>query len=186
VDRIFLRPLVKDDITDNYISWFNDKTVTQFLEVRGESLTKQTIIDYIENGRKTQLYYMYAICLAENNKHIGNLKIGPIDYKHNISDLITVIGDRKYWGKGLATEAIRQGIKLSFEKYNIRKLCAGIYSENIASIKSYTKAGFLIEAVLKNHFILNGKYQDKVIISYFNPSFPPNNQLRLKHNRIQK
>lgn len=171
VERVFLRPLTKDDVTENYLSWFNDETVTKFLEVSGGSLTKQIVIDYIQNGIDTKSYYMYAICLVENKKHIGNLKIGPIDYRHNFSDFITVIGDRTQWGKGLATEAIKLGINLAFDKYKIRMLSAGISSDNIGSIKAYTNAGFIIAGILKNHYFFNNKYQDRVMVSCFNPYY---------------
>jgi len=171
MERIFLRLLTKDDITENYLSWFNDETVTKFLEVDGSSLTKQSVIDYIQHGTDTKSYYMYAICLVENKKYIGNLKIGPIDYKHKLSDLIAVIGDRTQWGKGLGTEAIKLGINLAFDKYKIRKLYGGVYSDNVGSIKAYTNAGYVIEGKLKNHYFLNNKYQDKILIGCFNPYY---------------
>jgi RimJ/RimL family protein N-acetyltransferase len=112
---------------------------------------------------------MFAIIFRENNKHIGNLKIGPIRWRHKVSDLVTVIGDRQYWGKGLATEAIRLGTRIAFDIYDMRKLSAGIYSDNFASIKCYQKAGWIVEAVLQGDFNLNGKILDRVCVSCFNP-----------------
>jgi len=171
MDKVFLRPLLKDDVNENYLSWFKDSEVTKFLEVDGNSLSKQLMIDYIEKGKMDKSYYMYAICLSENKKHIGNLKIGPINYEHNYSDLVTVIGDKKYWGKGLAAEAVKKGIEIAFNEFNIRKLSAGIYSGNVGSIKAYTNAGFFIEATLKDQFVLNEEYHDKIIVGCFNPKF---------------
>lgn len=171
MERVFLRSLETTDINENYLSWFKDEEVTKFLEVDGKSLTKEEVIRYINEGKNSKSYFMYAICIKENNKHIGNLKIGPINYKHGISDFITVIGDRAQWGKGLASEAIRLGIKLAFEKFNIRKLSAGVYSDNVGSIKAYTNAGFIIEGTLKDHYVFKGKYQDRVMVSCFNPNF---------------
>ena len=169
--RVFLRPLEKNDIDDNYLSWFRDEEVTKFLEVDGNALTKEMVEEYINLGLHSQTYYLFAICLFDSKKHIGNLKIGPINHFHSFSDLVTVIGDRSQWKKGLATEAIDLGIKLAFEKYNIRKLTCGIYSENISSVKAYTNAGFFVESTLKDHFLVDGKYQDKIIVSCFNPNF---------------
>jgi len=171
MERVFLRPLETTDINENYLSGFKDEEVTKFLGVDGKSLTKEEVIRYINEGKNSKSYFMHAICLKENNKHIGNLKIGPIDYKHGISDLVTVIWDRTQWGKGLASEAIRLGINLAFEKFNIRKLSAGIYSDNVGSIKAYTNAGFIIEGTLKDHYMLKEKYQDRVMVSCFNPNF---------------
>ena len=113
---------------------------------------------------------MHGICDVATNKHIGNLKIGPID-KHNMtSDLVTLIGDVNFWGKGLATEAIELGNSLAFDKYDIRKLTGGISSNNIGSIKCYTRAGWIIEGTLKEHYIVEGKMHDRVCVSCFNPN----------------
>jgi RimJ/RimL family protein N-acetyltransferase len=168
-DRIYLRVLQYSDINERYLSWFRDSKVTEFLEVN--NLTCEDVEKYIEYGKNTGTYFMYAICLAENELHVGNLKIGPIDKKHLISDLVVVIGDRDYWGQGLAREAIKQGNKIAFEVYGIRKLTGGMYSDNIGSIKCYTKAGWVEEARLKGHYILNGKVLDRICVSCFNPKF---------------
>jgi len=171
MNRVYLRTLRITDVNENYLNWFNDSDVTKFLEIRGKDLSKDIVRNYIQEGRKTKSYYMYAICLSKNKRHIGNLKIGPINYKHKVSDLITVIGDKDYWGQGLGAEAIKLGISLAFKKHKIRKLSAGVYSGNIDSIKAYKKAGFIIEGRLKEQFIVDGKYHDRIIIGCFNPDY---------------
>lgn len=168
-ERIFLRELSSSDVNENYLSWFNDEQVTQFLEAK--NLTKQSVIEYIEHGKNTKLYYMFAICDAVTNEHIGNLKIGPIDHKHKTSDLVTVIGNKNYWGKGVATEAIKLGNQMAFDEFAIRKLTGGMYSDNVASLKAYTKAGWVIEGYLKGHYVLDGKTLDRICVSCFNRKY---------------
>ncbi len=168
-ERIFLRELQHRDVTERYLSWFKDDIVTQFLEAK--NLTYDDVVNYMDHGRETKTYFMYAICMRDDDLHIGNLKVGTINRKHMISDLVVMIGDRDYWGKGLATEAILLGNKLAFEIYDIRKLTGGMYSNNIASIKCYKKAGWVEEARLRGHYILNNKVVDRVCISCFNPRY---------------
>ncbi len=168
---VYLRALAENDIDGPYVSWFADPEVTEFLEAR--DISRQDAIENLRHGNRTRLYFMHAICLAEGDRHIGNLKIGPIDRRHMTSDMVTVIGDRAAWGKGYAREAIRVGIKLAFEEHNIRKLSASIDSANVGSIKAYTAAGFEIETRLKDQFMQGGKLTDKVYVAYFNPNFRP-------------
>ena len=169
--RIFLRELLEEDVNNDYLEGFKDEHVLEFLEVDGNSLTKEKVLEYIAHGKRTKAYFMYAVCLSENGKQIGNLKVGPIDRKNMLSDLVTVIWDSEQWGKGLATEAIKEGNRLAFNQHNIRKLTGGMYEKNIGSIKAYTKAGWIIEGRLQNHYLVDGKLQDRVIVSCFNPSF---------------
>ena len=171
MEKIFLRPLLEEDVIEKYLSWFKDPEVTNFLEVDGNSLTKQKVIDYIEEGKKTKTYYMYAVCLTENKKQIGNIKVGPINHKHGLSDLVVVIGDKKYWGKGLASEAIKKGMEIAFKEYNIRKLSGSIHSGNAGSIKAYTNAGWFIEGTLKDQFVVNGEFHDRIMVGCFNPKY---------------
>lgn len=168
---IYLRELVVSDVTREYESWFTDESVIQFLEVRNPKT--EDLIDFIKNGKETGNYFLYAICLKETGKHIGNLKIGPIDHKHKIADMPVVIGDKKYWGKGLAAEAIKLGNDIAFNELNIRKLSGGMYEENVASLKTYEKAGWVLEARLRGHYILNGKTMDRLCIACFNPKYFP-------------
>lgn len=170
--RVYLRRLTADDVSQDYLDWFEDATVTEFLDSR--SLTKESVIDYIEDGAKSRLHYMYGIFDSESDRHIGNLKIGPIQWNHLVSDLVCVIGDRDFWGKGLAKEAIRLGNRVAFEVHGMRKVSGGIASGNIGSIKAYTGADWVIEATMKGHHLINGEAQDRIVVSCFNPKFFPN------------
>ena len=153
-ERVHLRELVESDVTDRYLSWFRTEDVVGFLEAK--DLQRQDVLEYLRYGKDSETHYLYAICINDTGEHIGNVKIGPIDRKHMTSDLVTVIGEPGYWGKGLATEAIRIGNQLAFRGHQIRKLSGGMYSANIGAIKSYTKAGWIIEGVLKGHYVLTG------------------------------
>ena len=158
---IYIRLLSKDDVTERYLSWFKDDLVTKFLDAR--NLSKEDVLNYIQNGHKTGSYYIYAICLRHNDLHIGNIKIGPIKRNDGISDLVTVVGDNSYWGKGVARYAIMHAIDIGFKQGGIRKFIASINSLNTSSVKAYTGAGLKVEAIIKNYFY--NKIENKIIIS---------------------
>ena len=46
------------------------------------------------------------ICLVEDGRHIGNIKLGPIQWLHRRADLSLFIGDKSCWSLGYASEAI--------------------------------------------------------------------------------
>lgn len=171
--RVFLRQLHEDDVNETYLSWFQDASVTEFLD--SKRITREDAVSYMRQGRETRAYFMYAVIAKVTGEHIGNVKIGPIQWAHLISDLVTVIGRREYWGKGFATEAIRLGSRVAFDTYGIRKLSGGIADGNIGSIKAYTSAGWIIEGRLAGHHLIQGEPRDRIIVSCFNPKFfPPN------------
>lgn len=169
--RIYLKELREDDVTERYLSWFQDLAVTEFLD--SKRITRDDAIQYIRNGRESRSHFMYAVIAKDGGGHIGNLKVGPIQWAHLISDLVTVIGQREYWGKGLATEAIKIGNRIAFDVYGIRKLSGGIAEGNAGSLKAYTNAGWVREGTLKGHHLINGEPRDRIVVSCFNPRFFP-------------
>lgn len=164
---IYLRPMLESDIDERYLSWFRDEEVTRYLE--SKYITADDALAFLRWGQQTNRRFMYAVCLEDGDLHIGNVKIGDIQPRAMLCDLVTVLGDRNHWGKGYATAAIKLATALAFDVYGIRKLNAGIYSGNIGSLKAYTRAGWLVEAVLYAQYAIAGGFQDKFVISCFNP-----------------
>lgn len=164
--RVYLRPLTDDDVTERYLAWFRDEEVTKFLE--SSNLTKADVIEYLRRGRESGSYHMYAVVMKETEAHVGNVKIGSIDKCHGVSGLSTLIGDRAVWGQGIGSDAIRIANKIAFDQYGIRKLSAGIYGENIGSIKAYTNAGWVIEGRQVGQYVVGGEIRDGVLIACFN------------------
>lgn len=172
-ERIHLRELTVDDVNERYLSWLRDGDVKAFLEVDGNQLTLDDIRDYITAGPRNGDYFMYAICTNDSNTHIGNVKVGPINQKHRIADLPVVIGDKDFWGKGIAVEAIRLGNQIAFEEHGIRKLHGQIYRNNIGSIKAYCRGGWIIEGLIRGRYLVNGEAMDQVLVSCNNPEYFP-------------
>lgn len=161
---IYLREVIGSDINDNYHRWMNDIAITRYLEIRYIPQSKENIRRFVESMDGDSNEIFLAICSKENNLHIGNIKLGPINWVHGFADISLLIGEKDYWGKGIATEAIRAFAAFAFNTLNLNKLKAGCYSENKGSEKAFIKAGFIREGVLKNHWRVNGKFQDEILL----------------------
>lgn len=164
---ICLRPLEESDITERYLSWFRDETVTRFLESR--NISRDDALQFMRWGKQTGNRRLFAICVEATGLHIGNIKVGDIDQKASTSDLVTFIGDRDYWGRGIATTAIRLATAYAFKELGVRKLHAGMYAQNLGSLKCYTRAGWLVEAVLYYDIVGPDGPTDRFLIACFNP-----------------
>ena len=71
-----------------------------------------------------------------------------------------IIGEQKYWSKGIGTIAINLALKIA-KKNKIKKVYAGIYSNNSQSIKVLKKNNFKLEGEISNYF--NYTTQKKII-----------------------
>ncbi|MBD3638732.1 MAG: GNAT family N-acetyltransferase [Crocinitomicaceae bacterium] len=68
-----------------------------------------------------------------------------------------------FWGKGIATHAIRRMIDYGFQNFDIVRIFARPYGPNIASQKVLEKAGFKLEARLSKTIYKNEEFLDELI-----------------------
>jgi len=76
-----------------------------------------------------------------------------------------------FWGKHIITEAVRRFIGHLWLSYDIRRIYAEPFANNIASRKVLEKAGFKCEAVFRQNVIKNGEYLDSCIYSILREEF---------------
>lgn len=158
--RIILRPLHESDINIIYLAWLNDPKVNSCLETRFVPQSLDSIRSYWHDHRDDVNSPWFAMQVADNGLHIGNIKLGPINWLHRRADISLFIGNRDFWGKGYAAEAISLISQWAFQELDLKKLTAGIYSANMASRRSFEKAGYELEATLKEEFFYRGKHID--------------------------
>ena len=65
-------------------------------------------------------------------------------------------------GHGIGTAALIQLVKFGFVRHNLRRLHLQAVASNIAAIRAYEKAGFVIEGRQRQHAWVRGAYEDIV------------------------
>jgi [ribosomal protein S5]-alanine N-acetyltransferase len=70
-----------------------------------------------------------------------------------------------FWGKGIATKAIKAVTSYAFRDFDIIRVYAESFSENTGSRRALEKAGFKLEATLKKNIIKNDIITDSCIYS---------------------
>jgi RimJ/RimL family protein N-acetyltransferase len=146
----------------------NDGEITQYLESRFHDNSLEALGKYVRDRMKEPNEMFLAIVENEHNTHIGNIKLGPINWIHRIGDIGILIGEKTYWGKGIATEAIRLLVDHAFKNLRLHKLTAGCYTLNKTSLKAFQKNAFEIEGIRKKHRYYNGEYVDTILLGLLN------------------
>ena len=157
--KITLRKLnLTKDISNKYLTWMNDLEVHKYTEQKytKHSLTK--IRKFVKEKNKSKGEFLYGIFLKRNNlnTHIGNIKLGPVNFLHMIGEISYFIGERELWGKGYTTLAIKEIIKIE-KKMGLKKLKAGLYEMNVGSKKVLEKNNFKLEGKFKSEIVYKGK-----------------------------
>ncbi len=138
--EIYIRPLKREDALTSY-KWRNDPDIWKFTGSKPDrKITDDIELDWIRKVMKEENSKRFAICLKRNDKYLGNVQLTNI--KDGVAEFHIFIGEKKYWGKGIATEATKQILGIAKYKLNLNEVYLFVKSENIAAVKAYQKIGF--------------------------------------------
>lgn len=168
-DRLVYKPLSLDYLNQQYVDWMNDPEVNRYLETGG-GYTLEMLKEYLSTVDKAEILF-WAIHLKDTGKHIGNIKIDPVNLRHGCAEYGIMMGERKEWGKGYAREATERIIEYCFNDLNLRKITLGVVEDNAGAYSLYKKLGFQTEGVYEKHGLYHGKYCNIIRMAMFNPSF---------------
>jgi len=154
---IYLRELTFKDVKVSYISWLNDYALMKFTEQKFIKHTNSNVKKFVAQKRKLNNEFLFGIFISDENIHVGNIKLGPINFNHKYAEISYFIGNKDYQNLGLGSLAIKQVCKLAKTKYKIKKLIAGVYNNNIPSKKVLEKNLFKLEGIIKKKILFEGK-----------------------------
>jgi len=172
-EKIDLRELDTRDVDGNYIQWINNQEITQYLETGFFPTSVESGVEYVEKMAGNDDVLFLAIVDKQSREHIGNIKLGPIDWIHRRAEIGILIGEKDFWGQGIATEAIRLLAEHAFRRLNLHKLTAGCHNENVGSKKAFKKVGFTEEGRRVNHVHCDGEYVDVTELGLLRTEFEP-------------
>jgi RimJ/RimL family protein N-acetyltransferase len=164
--RVELFVLEPVHVTDNYVAWLNEPSVNRYLEVRWFRSTLESTRDFVaQQLASPHTLFLGMRALALDGRHVGNIKLGPIDRNHGLAEIGIMIGDADARGAGIGSESIQLLSDIACEELKLRKLTAGCYASNLGSTRAFEKAGFHVEGTRRGHFLLDGKPEDFTLLA---------------------
>lgn len=76
-----------------------------------------------------------------------------------------------FWGRGIMTKAIKAAVSYSFSNFDIERVYAEVFSDNLASRRALEKAGLKLEATIRKNIIKNEVLKDSCIYSVLRENF---------------
>lgn len=125
--------------------------------------TVEDAVTYLELAANGVLGHVFGI--YDNDTFVGCCSLIPQNDVYRINAEIGYWIGEPYWGRGYATDAVRQCLKFAFEELNLLRVYANICEYNIGSMKVLEKAGFEKEAIIKSSIMKEGKIFDEYLYS---------------------
>ena len=166
VAGIYLRPMTYED-TDNIVAWRNSDAVRKNF-IYQELFTREGHENWIHNMVETGKVVQMIICELSTDKPLGSVYIRDIDRQHSKAEYGIFIGDPSARGRGIGTATAKLMLRYCFEEEELHRVYLRALATNIQAIRSYEKAGFVREALLRDGVCIDGKYRDIVLMGALN------------------
>jgi RimJ/RimL family protein N-acetyltransferase len=142
----------------NYCQWMYDQEVTKY---NSHGLFEIIVWAIIVEGNKDSKEHTGVI-------HIGNISLQSFNWINRSAEFAIVIGEKEYWGKGYATEALKILIEHGFYKLNLHRIWSGTASTNQGMIRVFKKLGMTYEGADKHGVFLDNEYVDVIRYAILN------------------
>ena len=162
--KTYLRTLSCADVTKKYVDWLNDYEVTKFTEQRHSQQTFDTVTQFVQNKQEAGDEFLFGIFYE--NQHVGNVKLGLINWHHLFADISYFIGDKNLWGKGIASKSVSTAVWFGTKVLGLKKIRASYYENNTASAKVLRNCGFKVEGIRVSEILFEGNRINAIMVGY--------------------
>jgi len=145
--RFLLRSLTPDDVTDTYVSWWNDSEVQAGLNARPRHWDQQRARQHVAQFDNKTKFHLGIFC-KDTGRMIGFYAAFP-NPNTNVASHNIVIGEKDYWGKGVVQEVRPPMLAFLFFGMGMVKVKAEVLGRNYPSIFNNKKLGFTCEGILR-------------------------------------
>jgi RimJ/RimL family protein N-acetyltransferase len=116
-------------------------------------------INFAQLTARKDSAYFFGIEHAERREVVGGIGLKQVFCQ----DQATEIGywlARPFWGKSIATEAVRLILEFSFETLKLHRVFAVTHQENVGSSRVLEKNGFMREGTFRKSAKIGDHWQD--------------------------
>lgn len=166
---VYFRPVERSDIDGGWHQWINDPVANEHL-FGAFPINKDELQRYYE-GSQPPGSVMFAVCAKENDRYIGNARLGSIDWVNRICTYGRLIGDPEYRGKGYGTDALLLLLRYGFHTLGMNRIWSTADSLNAVSLRSNEKIGMKQEGRMREALYRDGAFRDTIILSMLRRDF---------------
>ena len=165
-DRLLLRPFVESDLPSVH-EYASDPSVVCFVEW-GPNTEEESaaFIRRAAAGAREEPCGNHELAVVLNSEHrlIGGCGLRIRSAVYGEAEVGYCL-NRKYWGKGYATETALALLRYGFDKLKLHRIYAVCDSENRASARVLSKIGMVQEGYLHELKHIRGRWRDNLLFA---------------------
>lgn len=135
---------------------------TEHAQLWSAKKIQKWIEDDLEKDQTSEFFFQ--IRTLEGDQLIGFVGLFDIQWNHGDAWIGIGIGERDFWGNGYGTDAMRVVLRYAFSELNLHRVTLGVFDYNYRAIRSYEKAGFMLEGREREFLHRDGSRADALIM----------------------
>ncbi|MFN8473113.1 MAG: GNAT family protein [Anaerolineae bacterium] len=145
---------------ENYCLWFADQEVTRYLLVNLPPAAKQEQewFDRMTASDRTVYWGIFV-----DGVHVGGTSLESINWQQRHGASGTIIGDKRYWHRGVGSATMRLRTHYGFHQLGFEKLKSSAFAENTGSRRSLEKAGYQQSGIERREIFREGRWHDIIL-----------------------
>lgn len=141
-DGLFMRPLRESDVSDKYVSALNDKERTKYMTSLEVVVSHNDLRVYARDNYDSAHNLLLGV--FDTDVLLGTCRLHDIDAKSGTAYLGIFIFENLPQYKGLGTSVVKAVCDFAFKELGLQTVNAGIFIDNVPSVRAFTKAGFQV------------------------------------------
>ena len=176
--------LKRDDhaLRKAYLGWLNDLDVVRLI-ASPTLLVPEKGMDFVEQSfiRFTQPECRgFFILYLPHSAYIGTTKLDSISAHSRSAWDGIMIGDKRYFGRGLSSQVYRVLLAYGFGELGLNRVTGGCNERNTPMVRTFERLGYTPEGRLRQADSIDGEFCDHLYFGILRDEFLAANPLNLK------
>ena len=162
-ETLILRPLKEQDSESLYKN-VKEYEIAKWTINIPHPYPEDDAINFIKESQEHMekgLAYHFAILLKDTSELVGVMSLIGVNKKHRNAELGYWISKR-YWNKGIATEAASKMLEFGFRNLDLQRISARCFQDNDSSSRVMAKIGMEYEGRFRKEILRENKFIDMV------------------------
>jgi RimJ/RimL family protein N-acetyltransferase len=163
-DRVVLKRHVPGNLAA-FMRWYADPEVSRLTRYQDGPMARPEIERFFQARVLGTDSLAMAIHERASDRLLGTCAFSQLDGENGSALFHITIGEKDAWGKGFGTEATRLMLEHAFERLRLHRIGLSVFAFNERAIRSYRRAGFVIEGRAREAIRRDGRWWDEVEMS---------------------
>jgi RimJ/RimL family protein N-acetyltransferase len=163
-DRVILKRHVPGNLAA-FMRWYADPEVSRLTRYQDGPMARPEIERFFQARVLGTDSLAMAIHERASERLLGTCAFSQLDGENGSALFHITIGEKDAWGKGFGTESTRLMLEHAFERLRLHRIGLSVFAFNERAIRSYRRAGFVIEGRAREAIRRDGRWWDEVEMS---------------------